>query len=110
MKCKFCGAEVKKGSSVCEYCGSEIERGASEIRSDKKNSGRPLKTVARVIIALAGIWAVTMIVVTIAVLNSDAFKHIQAMRGDDTYGMPRGETGLTGRIVSCDETGTASIK
>lgn len=112
MKCKFCGAEVKKGSSVCEYCGSEIERAASGNRPDKKGSGGPSKskTVARVIIALAGIWAVTMVVVTIAVLNSDAFKHIQAMRRDDTYGMPRGETGLTGRIVSCDETGTASIK
>lgn len=114
MKCKFCGAEVKKGSSVCEYCGSEIEGAASGIRPDTKGSGGPsknmIKTVARVIIVLAGIWAVTMVVVTVSVLNSDAFKHIQAMRGDDTYGMPRGETGLTGRIVSCDETGTASIK
>lgn len=115
MKCKFCGAEIKKGSNVCEYCGSEVQGAASGIRPGIKNSEKPskniIKTIARVIIALAAIWAVTMVISTIAVLNSDAFKHIyESTSMDDASGMPRGETGLTGRIVSCDETGTASIK
>lgn len=115
MKCKFCGAEVKKGSNVCEYCGSEVERTESGKRPDIKNSEQPsnniIKTIARVAVALAVIGAVTIVVSTIVVLNSDAFKQIYGYTSmDEAYGMPRGETGLTGRIIRCDENGIASIK
>ena len=66
MKCKFCGAEMKEGSRVCDYCGSEAERITTENRTIMRNTGNSARSIigiiAKVIIALACIYAVFLII------------------------------------------------
>lgn len=115
MKCKFCGAEIKEGSRVCDYCGSEAQRTTAENRAIMKNPGNSAQSVigiiAKVIIALACIFAVFFIIFVIVVLNSDAFKstyeYSTSTRADKIL---RNETKLIGQILSCDEKGIASLE
>lgn len=118
MRCEFCGAQIKEESNVCEYCGSTVERTEPKIQTIIKDSGKPRGNIVRVIcksiIVLVCIWAVVVIVSLIVVLNSDVFKEHYAYSTDTGmtygYGLPGNETELTGKIVSCDSEGTASIE
>lgn len=115
MKCKFCGAEIKEGSRVCDYCGSEAQRTTIENRAIMKNPGNSAQSIigiiAKVIIALACIFAVFFIIFTVVVLNSDAFKstyeYTTSTRADKIL---RNETKLIGQILSCDEKGIVSLE
>lgn len=115
MKCKFCGAEIKEGSRVCDYCGSEAERITAENRIPMRNTGNTARYVigiiAKVIIALACVFAVFFIVFAIVVFNSDAFKntyeYTTSTRADKIL---QNETTLTGQIISCDEKGIVSLE
>lgn len=115
MKCKFCGAEVKEGSSICEYCGSEVEKSGSEVKEIIREEKNPLKgiirIVARTILAMAVIWAVVGIVSTIIVLNSDAFKNTyrHSPAAAAVHEMPKEEKGLSGQIITYDENGIVSL-
>ncbi len=115
MKCKFCGAEIKEGSRVCDYCGSEAERTTAENRTITRNTGNTARyvigVIAKVIIALACVFAVFFIIFAIVVLNSDAFKstyeYTTSTKADKIL---RNETKLIGQIISCDEKGIASLE
>lgn len=125
MRCRFCGAEIKAGSNVCEYCGSAAEKAASEGTKDaqRKSSAHGIVSViAKVIVALAAIWALLIIVTLIVVLNSDSFKtaYEYTESSDAVYRknakaasvnkLKRNATGLTGTVISCDGEGVASIE
>lgn len=116
MRCEFCGAQIKEGSNVCEYCGSTVERNEPKTKTIIKDSGKPhgniVKVICKSIIILVCIWAVVVIVSLIVVLNSDVFKEYSAysIDSDITYNLPGNKTKLTGKIVSCDSMGTASIE
>lgn len=131
MKCKFCGAEIKTGSSVCEYCGCAVEKPAENRSGSTKSSFKGIVgTIAKVVIILAYIWAVVLIIFTVIVLNSDTFKNIHAYTtntetpyehdythnhhdsttGVETRKMPPNEEGLIGQVISCNEKGIASIE
>jgi len=116
MKCKSCGAEIRKGNSVCEYCGSAVEAAASRTYTIIRDSEHPVKSIVRVIgrviVALACIWAVLIIITLIVVLNSDAFKKTfeYSSSTSDSYKMPQNKTNLIGQVISCDERGVASIE
>lgn len=115
MKCKFCGAEIEPGSNVCKYCDSEIERVISEVqtpvRDDKDSLKSILIVIGKVIVALACVGAVLLVVTMIVVLNSDAFKNTYRYSSNTNASLdiPKNETELTGKIISCDQKGVASI-
>lgn len=131
MRCRFCGAEVKEESGVCEYCGSAVEKPAPEEKKERQD--RPVKStvhnvvsvIAKGIVALAGIWAVLIVVVLIVVLNSDSIKNVHQYTEDSNaiYQEPskqaqedsarkpkRNAAGLAGIVITCDEDGAASIE
>lgn len=119
MKCKYCGAEIKEGSTVCEYCDSEVERKQDIpepqtiiIEEKSEPRGVVIKTVGKVVIGLACIWAVVMVLFLVILLNSDTFKEINEYSSgtDTTYELPANEEGLFGSVVSCGEDGVASIE
>lgn len=112
MKCKFCGAEIKKGSNVCEYCGSEVERVEPEIRTVIRESESSSKGIARVvgrgIVSLAFVWAVVIFVTLVVVLGRDESEdyheesegyHEESEDTGVSYQMPKNKTGLTGQII-----------
>lgn len=114
MKCKFCGAEIKKGHTTCEYCGSEVEKIVPETKTIIRDSGNSAKSViaviGKIIIALAGIWAALIVIVLVVTLNSDAIKNTSAYAGTNaTYEIPENKNNLSGQIVSYDKKGSASI-
>lgn len=115
MKCRFCGAEIKTGSNVCEYCGSEAE-GTDYSTQTIENAPKAAKSVAgiigKVIISLACIWAAVIIITLVVVLNSDAFKETyeSSSNTSSVYELSKNRTGMTGRIISCDENGVASVE
>ena len=116
MRCEFCGAQIKEGSNVCEYCGSAVERTAPKthtiIKDSKKPHGNIVKVICKSIIILVCICAVFLIVSLVVVLNSDMVKEYSAysIDSDITYSLPGNKTKLTGKIVSCDSSGMASIE
>lgn len=115
MKCKFCGAEIKEGSKICDYCGSEAERTTAENRTIMRNTGNSARYVigiiAKVIIALACVFAVFFIVFAIVVFNSDAFKNTYEYTTNTKAGkILQNETKLIGQIISCDEKGIVSLE
>lgn len=115
MKCKFCGAEIKEGSRVCDYCGSEAERPAAENRTIMKSNGNTAQFVigiiAKVIIALACVFAVFFIIFSVIVFNSDAFKNTyEYSTSTETVTTIQNQTKLTGRIISCNEKGIVSLE
>lgn len=115
MKCKFCGAEIKDGSRICDYCGSEAEKATADNRTIIRNTGNSAQSIigiiAKVIIALACIFAVFFIIFAIVVFNSDAFKntyeYTTSTRADKIL---QNETKLIGQIISCDEKGIVSLE
>lgn len=114
MKCKYCGAEIKPGSRFCEYCDSEVEREKPESKTVIRETSKPnsiLKVIGRIIVSLAGIWAVLIVITLVVVLNSDAFKNIDSYSdGSGTLReMPKNEMDLKGQVITCDEKGDASI-
>lgn len=114
MKCKYCGAEIKPGSRFCEYCDSEVEREKPESKTVIRETSKPnsiLKVIGRIIVSLAGIWAVLIVITLVVVINSDAFKNIDSYSNSaDTVGeMPKNETELKGQVITCDKEGHASI-
>lgn len=123
MKCRFCGAEIREGSNICEYCGSEMERTVQHrtiIREIKSPAGGVVRTVGRVVVALAGIFALVIVVTLVVVLNSDVFKENYKAVSDMSGGTPRletaqnklpgNETDLMGTVITCDDRGAASIE
>ncbi|MCM1040184.1 MAG: zinc ribbon domain-containing protein [Ruminococcus sp.] len=126
MRCKYCGAEIKEGSSVCEYCGSAAEKQTSQSHTASGNGHDTVKSITRtagkVIIALACIWAVLIAVTLIITLNSDVFNTVyeyteNRYAGNEGSGggysadeMPRNKSGLLGQIISCDEKGLATVE
>lgn len=115
MKCKYCGAEIKEGSNICEYCGSQAEREAPQPQTiiiERKSSAKYIiKTIGIVIVVLAIVWAVAMIIFSVIVFNSDAFKNINqySSYGDASYRLPADEAGMIAQIINCDQNGTATI-
>lgn len=126
MKCKYCGAEIKTGSSICEYCNSAVERDVSESRSTVTENRKPprsaISVIGRVIVSLAFIFAALIVITLIIVINSDVFKNTyeyttsardtyrRPSDSNNAYNLPADKTGLTGQIISCDENGVASIE
>lgn len=117
MRCEFCGAQIKEGSNVCEYCGSAVERTAPKtqtiIKDSGKSNGNIVKVICKSIIILVCICTVGVIGSLIALLNSDIFKEYYTSYSEDSviaYSLPGNKTELKGKIVSCDNRGTASIE
>lgn len=123
MKCKFCGAEIKKGSNACEYCGSEIEIDEPKVKTVIRESESSSKGVARVVgrglVSLAFVWAVVIFITLVVVFGrgeqEDYQEDYQKDYREDSLGaevsnrMPKNKTGMTGQVISCDKEGIATV-
>ncbi|MCM1387663.1 MAG: hypothetical protein NC231_10060 [Bacillus sp. (in: Bacteria)] len=116
MRCEFCGAQIKEGESVCEYCGSTVERTTPKeqtiVKNDTKQTKGVIHMILKVIVVLACVWAAVIVISLIVVLNSDVFKetYSASTAADSGRKLPYSQKELTGTIISCGDSGTASIE
>jgi tetratricopeptide (TPR) repeat protein len=57
-KCRYCGAELKKGVSLCSACGRELEGRPQGKQRKTKRTGKELIAIVGVLVLFAAIYAV----------------------------------------------------